>query len=653
MNRKRRFIAACLLLCLLLSACSFGKQGQKERVQLSGTFSQDVSESQDISTSSTPQPSQENDASQRLRIDEYAFASLPLPEGMVMATAQRLCGDRIYAGGIGENGAVFGYTCPDRSRQTLPIPAAFEFIYAICEKDEGIAVLCGTCPIAYYDAQENMTINDPPEGKLSILSFDAEGTFLTRTDLRESYPENGYTFKQMTVTDKGYVLQSRAAIVAVSYSGEELGRIYPENASRQFAAMQACGGQLYAISGDIQFQNSELHRLDLEQFTLASTLVLQGQAVRGLGLDESGKLLVNNQTTNCVAHIDLETGNLIKILSWDEIGLASQDYLEVMSWDDGYLLYEPYQAQIPYLRPATGEARQELILACDASLFVAEIVNDFNLAQNKYRVKVERYGNEDNTMDLLRTEMIAGNAPDLYCFPTPQTFGKAACADLLPFLDADPDTGRQWFLPSLLDTMMEDGKLYWMPYTFSVNTWVTSTDVFSHSGVSPDEWQMRLKELDTTDPIFECFVTSQWLLYWYSGFAIGQFVDFEQGVCSFDTPEFAEVLQFCKDWGTDGEISMTPERPVMKFEHMTNAGRTGTLGELYHDTYCYVGFPTENGNGSMFDVTMCFALSDMTEKQDGAWAFLHFAMQRLSQSSGAELQGLGACPHPCRQFRPD
>lgn len=192
--------------------------------------------------------------------------------------------------------------------------------------------------------------------------------------------------------------------------------------------------------------------------------------------------------------------------------------------------------------------------------------------------------------------------------------------------------------------MMDDGKLYWMPYTFAVNTWVTSTDVFSHSGVSPDEWQRRLKELDTTAPIFECFVTSDWLLHWYSLFAAGQFVDFEQGVCTFDTPEFAEVLQFCKDWGTDGEISMTPELPVMKFEHITNAVRTGVLGELYHDTYCYVGFPTENGNGSMFDVTMCFALSGMTEKQDGAWAFLQFAMQRLAHSSGAALQGLVGLP---------
>lgn len=389
----------------------------------------------------------------------------------------------------------------------------------------------------------------------------------------------------------------------------------------------------------------------MEQFTLASTLVLQGQAISSLGLDGFGTLLVNNRTANRVSYIDLETGNPVEAFSWDEIGLASQDYLEVLAWDDGYLLYAPYQAQISYLRPAAGGARQELVLACDASSDVSSLVNAFNQSQDRYRVKLVRYGTEDNTMNLLRTQIIAGNAPDIYCFPTPQTFGEAACADLLPFLDADPDVGREWFIPSLLDAMTQDGRLYWMPYTFAVNTWVASTDVFDQSGVSPSEWQARLKALDTTDPIFECFATSEWLMGWYSSFAIGQFVDFEQGRCAFDTPEFAEVLQFCKDWGTDGEISMTPERPVMKFEHITTAQRTGALGELYHDTYCYVGFPTENGNGSMFDVTMCFALSGMTEKPDGAWAFLQFAMQRLSQSSGAELQGLAGLPASMRALQ--
>ena len=325
MNRKRRSIAACLLLCLLLSACSFGKTAQKEKIQLPGPSSQDGSERQGSPAASTPQSPQDDDASQPPLIDEYELASLPLPEGMVMATAQCLCGDRIYTGGVGESGAVFGYTCPDRSRETISLPEAFEFIYAICEKDGGIAVLCGSYPIAYYDAQENMIINDPPEGKLSILTFDAEGTFLTRTDLRESYPANGYTFKQMAVTDKGYVLQSRAAIVAVSSDGQELGRIQPEDETRQFAVMQEADGQFYAISGDIQFQNSELHRLDLEQFTLASTLVLQGQAIGGLGLDGSGKLLVNNRTANCVCYIDLETGNTVEAFSWAEIGLVLQD----------------------------------------------------------------------------------------------------------------------------------------------------------------------------------------------------------------------------------------------------------------------------------------------------------------------------------------
>lgn len=482
------------------------------------------------------------------------------------------------------------------------------------------------------------------------MTFSEDGTFLTRTDLQNKYAENACLFKQMLATDTGYLLRSRGALVSISPDGAELGRISPEE-EHSFAAMQEADGKLYLLSTNFQQTDAQLLTLDLEQFALTSPLILQAQLICGLGLSKDGSLLVNCQSQNSVCRIDTSTGALTALLPWEDVGLAAQSYLQITPSGEGYLLYEPYESKIAYLRPSTGNGRQELLLAYGSYVPVAPIVNDFNLSQDKYIVKAVSYDTEDRSLDTLRTEIIAGKAPDLYCFDKPQRFGKAACADLLPFLDADSSMGRDFFVPNLLDAMTEDGKLYWLPYTFAINTWVAPSDVFPTSGVSPAEWQERLRELDTDAPLFDCFATSDWFLAWYANFAIGQFVDFETGTCTFDSSEFADVLQFCKDWGTDGEISMVPEYPVMKFEHISNAGRLGVWENWYHGAYCYVGFPTEHGNGSMFDVTMCFALSGATAHPDGAWAFLQFAMQHLTQSSGAEMRELCGLPAPMQAMQ--
>lgn len=644
MNRRRSLPVLCLLLCLLLSACSSERASQKPDLALPGAPSQDAAAQTAPPVSPAAPLDQPEDAAQTQQSETLELASLPLPEGMSAATAQCFCKDRVYTGGTGESGAVFGYTCFDRSRETLPLPAPFEFIYAMCPTDGGFAALCGSYPSAYLDALGNLVhVGEDSDGAFSILTFSEDGAFLTRIDLQNAYPENACLFKQMAQTDAGYILRSRGAIIAISPDGAELGRIAPED-DHSFVAIQEADGTIYVLSTDLMHTDTQLSTLDLESFSLSPALVLQEQSVCGLGACETGALLVNNQRQNSVCQIDLTTGSLTERFCWDDVGLAAQAYLEVIACNGGFLLYEPYQSAISYLRPSSGAGRQELLLAYGGYVPIASIVNEFNLSQDHYRVKAVEYGTEDRSMDMLRTEIIAGKAPDLYCFDTPQRFGAAACADLLPFLDADTQTGREWFIPNLLRAMTEDGKLYWMPYLFAVSTWVAPSDVFSHAGISPDEWQARLRALDTDDPLFDCFATSAWFLSWYASFAIGQFVDFDQGTCSFDSPEFAAVLQFCSDWGTDGEISMTPERPVMKFEAITNAARIGVLGELYNDAYCYAGFPTERGNGSMFDIKMCFALSALAEKQDGAWAFLQFAMQRLSQASGAALRELNGLP---------
>lgn len=640
-KRKPAIIIVLILLALILSACS---RKQKEEVtSLTDAWPQteEISEQPSISfPQDSPKPqNSENAPAETDAVDGYELATLPLPEGMVMATAQLSIRDKVYTAGIGATGAVFGYSCADHTRKTLELPKEYEFVYAMCQDGDNYSLLCGSYPIAYYDFEDNFTLNDPPKGDFEIITFDSNDTYISTLQLAERYTQNGFTFKQIYRINGGYILQCRAAIIVIGDDGNEKGRITLDE-TRQFDSLQMVGDEAFAISVDVAYNNAELHTLNLETYEMETSLFFQNTKICGMGFDAEGRLLLNDQTTNANAlcYVNLQTGNLQEAFLWAAVGLATQSFLEIRPWQAGYVLYEPYQNYISYLRRSDTSKKQELTIASDGNVAIASIVSDFNMSQDRYLVKLVNYGTEDRSMDLLRTEIMAGKAPNLYCFKTPNDFGANAYADLLPYLDADPEYGRDWFIKSLLTSMTEDGRLYWLPYTFAVDTWVAANDDFDHAGISIEELQERLQELGSERPPFESFVTSEWLIGWYSRFALGKFVDQTSAACSFDSPEFSAALQMCKDWGQSGGTETLGQRCVLEFENIQDIIRIGTIGELYHDNYCYVGFPTSSGNGSMFELLSCFAISAQGDKQEAAWEFIRFALGNL-QPDG--LLGVG------------
>ena len=123
-KRKPAIIIILILLALILSACS---RKQKEEVtSLTDAWPQTEKSSEQPSISfpqDSPKPqNSENAPAETDAVEGYELATLPLPEGMVMATAQLGIRDRVYTAGIGATGAVFGYSCADHTRKTLELP---------------------------------------------------------------------------------------------------------------------------------------------------------------------------------------------------------------------------------------------------------------------------------------------------------------------------------------------------------------------------------------------------------------------------------------------------------------------------------------------------------------------------------------------------
>lgn len=130
------------------------------------------------------------------------------------------------------------------------------------------------------------------------------------------------------------------------------------------------------------------------------------------------------------------------------------------------------------------------------------MIEDFNRSQGKFRVDYEIYSDSNYTdyapADQLRTQITAGQAPDLYAFymagfNAPPLAAEDVGADLLPLL------GREFtadsLLPNLYDLLTEDGKLYQLPLTVEVDTLIGPSSLFPESGVTLSDLEAAKRQM--------------------------------------------------------------------------------------------------------------------------------------------------------------
>ena len=104
---------------------------------------------------------------------------------------------------------------------------------------------------------------------------------------------------------------------------------------------------------------------------------------------------------------------------------------------------------------------------------------DFNKRSDQYRIEVRDYAEYDTdgkgqmALQKLNTEILAGNVPDILDtnnLPLRQYGAKGILEDLWPFIDSDPDLGRDALMVRPLEANAQDGKLYEIFNSFSIQT---------------------------------------------------------------------------------------------------------------------------------------------------------------------------------------
>ena len=474
---------------------------------------------------------------------------------------------------------------------------------------------------------------------IQILHYEDSGVLTT--ELNGDLSALGKDLYYAEFGGTAYVMDSNT--IAEVKDGQLTRGMEAEAAYLLFTAMQAAQDGLYIVQFSGLDLTTQLLKLNAETFALEPADV-GGVGIYGLGTTADGDVLVSCTSDG---REFVKTADEAELFDWSEPGIVSPGYTNLYELGDGsWLLFYRGQTSLELLEEKLLPPKTTLTLLTDyprAELYT--IVNDFNRTSEGYRVEVQLLGEGGLTAELLRTQLIAGEGPDIFAFYDRSLLadlGANSFEDLLVYLDADAEYGRDTLVPELLEAMCVQDKLDWLPYSFGISTFTAPSAYLPEPGFSFDEAKQAAAKAGL--PLFPGWMTRDILWGWLSDFAVGQYMDLEAGTCSFNSEDYISLLEECAAAASEfGSDSAALYNSLLQFELLQNLIRVSTISDNYGGAYAFVGVPNETTNGSMFSPDLCFAISSASGKKDAAWQLVRSCLSDEHQQMNITSFPTSAC----------
>lgn len=412
----------------------------------------------------------------------------------------------------------------------------------------------------------------------------------------------------------------------------------------------------------------------------------------------AGEYLFYYESGDSLYGYKAETSSGERLLSWSSADINSDNLVFFNFLSDGRVVAmtqewgtDGRKVELAVLTEQDASVLADKTVLTYATMYLDQQVRtniiNFNKTNGKYRIEIRDYS-EYNTEDdynagltKLNTEIVAGNVPDLMAadmLPLRQYGAQGLLEDLWPYIDNDPEIGRDSLMDRPLKAAEQDGKLYQIFNSFVMYTLVGSRKVVGDDmGWTLDELKAAQETMPEGSSLFGNMGTKEGMLRNVLMMNLDHYVDWEKGECSFDSDGFKGMLEFCStfpaEYVSSDEEDDEPTR-IAEGRQMLNtlsldgfsdfqvyeamfggpealkqvddsgysgsssgfttviigdsssgsSGGSSTSSRLIPGRYVtFKGFPMEDGScGSSFDINGGMAMSSTCKDKEGAWSFM-------------------------------
>ena len=367
-----------------------------------------------------------------------------------------------------------------------------------------------------------------------------------------------------------------------------------------------------------------------------------------------------------------------RLFSWIEADINSENIRNIFFLPDGRVAvvlqewdsdYEHMETSVAVMSAVPRSELPEKTTLVYATLYLnynaRRQILDFNKKSENYRIEVRdyyEYIDDDPTgnasLQKLNTEILAGNVPDILdtnSMPVRQYGAKDILEDLWPYIDNDPELGRDKLMLRPLEANQQDGKLYEVFGGFEVRTVVGPTRIVGdRASWTLAELREALARMPEGCTIFGVSDVKDSMLHTLISLNMDRFVDWETGSCGFDSSDFKALLEFCNsfpaefnweevdwdEWEEEESRVMTGKQMLTQqylYDFDWSLQRTKAV---YNGEYSFVGYPKEDGGcGSSFILSGGVAMTSACRDKDGAWSFIRQMLLPTSNGSNSRYYG--------------
>ncbi len=311
----------------------------------------------------------------------------------------------------------------------------------------------------------------------------------------------------------------------------------------------------------------------------------------------------------------------------------------------------PTESEVSSEMPASEQAAEDIVLtlALTGSPEIQDVIDEFNAADNGYRIEVKRYrenvgengqsitysSEEQQYADLeILQDIINTDEIDIICS---ESFSngvyyeilknKDAFADLYEFMAEDAVVNTSTLNQHILSLNETDGKLCSLPTFYGATTLIGETRyVGTKENWTVDAFISRWEQMPNNATIGGSR-RSEDVYYDLLRNNLEAFVDYENAQVHFDSPDFKRILEFCGSFESNhGEkTAYDYEAPEFVFEFHLDGFMSADDAFHGEEPYTLVGFPSSDGEGAYFSargVSYSISAKSPLEKRAGAWAFI-------------------------------
>jgi len=320
-------------------------------------------------------------------------------------------------------------------------------------------------------------------------------------------------------------------------------------------------------------------------------------------------------------------------------------------------------------KPKKVENKTTLVLAtAQSNRFLETAVSMFNKKNPDILIKIQEYNNaSQNPEDFekyiksLSTEMMSGAGPDIIDvknLPYKKYADKNSLVNLDELISKDKDFDINKYNTTLIDLLKYKKQTYTIPLCFGIQSLVSNKDEIGKIQADLDDtkwtWndfiaigEKAVKDLNGDGNIDQyAFVKmddNDLFSYLFAG-CYNQFVDMENKKANFDSQEFVNLLNMCKQF-TDKKLS-NPQ--VVDLAGYPDASDRGQIVFLPQNIYNYMHYsyvktmfngkskvlslPSQNQNGGTYIPKLLISINSNSKHVNEAWEFLKFLLSNEVQS---------------------